>query len=407
MELPALWRRALGLAATLAERGHRVQLAVNPYFEGVVAAAGAEMLPLGDADDYRRLMNHPDLWHPTRGMRLVFGYAAQTLSDLYASLAAETVPGETVLAAHGLDCASRVLQEQHGNPLATVHFAPISLCSVLDPPAFFGAPPRWLSPLWFRRLAYWAADRMVIDRHIAPALNALRGDLGLPPVKRVFTQWAPSPQRVIALFPEWFAPPPADWLPQTRLTGFPLYDAAPAVALPADAERFLAAGDPPIVFAPGSANVQAAEFFAAAVDACQRLGRRGMLVTKYHEQLPADLPDGVQPFGFVPFSRLFPRAAAVVHHGGIGTCGQSLAAGVPQVITPLAYDQLDNGRRLERLGVGRIVAGKSVTGPQLVAALQPLLQSKEVGAACRTLAAKCNGVAARNAACDLLEELGG
>ena len=55
----------------------------------------------------------------------------------------------------------------------------------------------------------------------------------------------------------------------------------------------------------------------------------------------------------MPFSSVFPLCAAVVHHGGIGTCAQALAAGVPQLTMPLAFDQPDNATRLSRLGVAR------------------------------------------------------
>src|SRR5690606_30678605 len=119
--------------------------------------------------------------------------------------------------------------------------------------------------------------------------------------------------------------------------------------------EFLVAGEPPIVFAPGSANVQATEFFRTAAEVCEQLGRRGVLMTKYPDQLPPDLPRSVRQFGFVPFSKLLPRAAALVHHGGIGTCAQGLAAGLRQVVMPMAYDQLDNGTRLARLGVGGVI----------------------------------------------------
>ncbi|MBX3426757.1 MAG: glycosyltransferase [Pirellulales bacterium] len=394
-----------GLAATLVERGHRVQLAASPYFREVVAATGAELIELGTVDDYLGLVNDPRLWHPTRGFHVVYGYTAKTLSALYRTLAAHSIPGETIHAAHGIDFASRLLQERFGNPLATVHFAPIALCSVEDLPAFIGSPPAWALPRWARRGLYWAVDRLVIDRFIGPPLNALRSELGLSPVKRVFTSWASSPTRIVALFPEWFSSDPGDWSPQVRQVGFPLYDAATDASMSEEVETFLSAGEPPIVFAPGSANAQAKEFFAAAAQACRLLDRRGMLVTKYAEQLPPSLPAGVERFGFVPFSRLLPRAAAIVHHGGIGTCGQSLAAGIPQVVTPLGFDQLDNGRRLERLGVAAIVPSKRISARRLAAALGPLISSEAVRSRCRDLAGCCNGVASRIAACDLLEQL--
>jgi UDP:flavonoid glycosyltransferase YjiC (YdhE family) len=107
----------------------------------------------------------------------------------------------------------------------------------------------------------------------------------------------------------------------------------------------------------------------------------------------------------VPFSALLPRAAALVHHGGIGTCAQGLAAGLPQVVMPMAYDQLDNGMRLARLGVGAVVRQRRFTPPRVAAALDGLLNSPAVQKRCRDKAASCDGPTALNAACDLLEEL--
>src|SRR5207244_7413566 len=105
-------------------------------------------------------------------------------------------------------------------------------------------------------------------------------------------------------------------------------------ALNEDVQKFLANGAPPIAFSPGSANREAHQFFAAAVEACQRLGRRGILLTKYDHQLPPKLPDSVRHVGFVPMSKLLSHTAALVHHGGIGSCAQGLAAGVPHIVRP-------------------------------------------------------------------------
>src|SRR5205823_14931335 len=90
----------------------------------------------------------------------------------------------------------------------------------------------------------------------------------------------------------------------------------------------------------------------AAVAACERLGVRGLLLTKYPHQLPPRLPPTVRYCPFAPFRRLLPLCGAVVHHGGIGTTAAALSAGIPQLILPLAWDQPDNAERVRRLGVG-------------------------------------------------------
>ena len=260
-------------------------------------------------------------------------------------------------------------------------------------------------PRWAKSAVFWMGDRVLVDPVIAPTLNALRRELGLEAVRRVYTRWNNSPQLVLGLFPEWFARHQPDWPANTKAVGFPLWDPPAAAHLSAEVNEFLDDGDPPVVFAPGSANVQAGDFFRTAVEVCERLGRRGMLMTKYPAQLPKHLPPSVRSFGFVPFSELLPRAAALVHHGGIGTCAQGLASGIPQLVMPMAYDQLDNGLRLARLGVGQVAPRNRFKVARVSATLAPLLDSPEVASRCREYASRCNGPAALAAACDLLEQL--
>jgi UDP:flavonoid glycosyltransferase YjiC (YdhE family) len=133
------------------------------------------------------------------------------------------------------------------------------------------------------------------------------------------------------MFPEWFGPRQIDWPEQTEFAGFPLWDEKGYTAVAPELEDFLRAGEPPIVFTPGTAHTHADRFWKAAIDACQQLGRRGMLLTRHAEQIPSRLPEGVRHFDFAPFSQVLPHSAAIVHHGGIGTMSQGLAAGIPQV----------------------------------------------------------------------------
>jgi UDP:flavonoid glycosyltransferase YjiC (YdhE family) len=229
--------------------------------------------------------------------------------------------------------------------------------------------------------------------------------LGLPPARGIMRDWWNSPQGIVGLFPDWFAPPQTDWPAGIRLTGFPLWDEHEVSNPPPGLEKFLASGSPPIVFTPGSAMMHGHAFFRAAIDACQILSRRGLLITKYAEQLPDRLPDGVAHFSFVPFSDVFPRAAAVVHHGGVGTCGQGLAAGVPQLIMPMSHDQPDNAARLERLGVGLELKPKHFQGAAVARQLGKLVDDPQVGERCRELATRMDAKAALTATCEQLESL--
>src|SRR6202030_1934782 len=127
----------------------------------------------------------------------------------------------------------------------------------------------------------------------------------------------------------------------------------------------------------------ARDYFASSVEVAQALGRRAVLLTAHPRQLPASLPPGIRHFGFVPLSTLLPRAAAVVHHGGMGTLGQALAAGVPQLTVPMILDQFDNSRRLLRLGVSANVRSAAYRSASITRLLRNLLESPQVAERCR------------------------
>jgi UDP:flavonoid glycosyltransferase YjiC (YdhE family) len=304
-----------------------------------------------------------------------------------------------------MDLASRTLGEKFGAPVASVIFAPGLLWSLYDSPRLKGAMLGPRVPRFLKRAQFWMSDRLFVQPILGGALNGLRRELGLAPVQQIYSRWLFNSDLVLGLFPEWFGPPQPDWPAVTRTVGFPLWDSHAEMPLSGDVLEFLAAGEPPIAFSPGSANREAHSFFAAAVEACERLGQRGILLTKYAEQLPRQLPPAVRHYGFVPLSKLLPRTSALVHHGGVGSCAQGLAAGVPHLVQPMSYDQFDNSRRLVQLGVASEIARKHFRGREVAAALAPLLDSPQVASRCRELASRCNGPKSLAAACELLEQL--
>src|SRR5581483_5125654 len=195
----------------------------------------------------------------------------------------------------------RIAQEKLGVPLVTVHLQPSILYSKSAPPELPFTVGRPWFPRWAKRLLFSVGYRFVIDPILAPQTNAFRAELGLPPVRRFLDRWIHSPECVLGLFPPWYGPPQPDWPPNVTLTGFPLFDERGLAELPAEVEEFLGAGEATVVFTPGSAMKQGQAFFAAAVEACQLLGRRGMLLTRFAEQVPSSLPEGIRHFAYVPF----------------------------------------------------------------------------------------------------------
>ena len=109
------------------------------------------------------------------------------------------------------------------------------------------------------------------------------------------------------------------------------------------------------------------------------------------------LPEGVRAFSYLPYSKIFPAAAAIVHQAGIGTLAQALRAGRPQLIVPVAFDQPDNARRAAGLGLARILPFREVTGARLAAELQRLLSNRQYRDNSREIAGQLAAV--QGAAC--------
>lgn len=389
----------------LRQRGHDVTIVSGPTFKNLIEASGANYLGVGTEQDFDRITHDPDLWHPRRGLKVVLGITASMMRQGYDAIARIYQPGRSVLVGHGIAFHTRVFEDKHYAPAATLHLAPAVFRTEHQQPVHLpGRDLSWL-PRFMKRGLWWLVDKVFADPHVVPMLNQWRKELELPAVSRVFRSWMHSPQRVIGLFPDWFGPPQPDWPAQTRLTGFPLFDEAGHHDLNPALESFLGAGSPPIVFTPGSANRQADRFFLAGIEAARLLKRRALLLTRYPEQLPAKLPDHVLHVSYIPFSQVLHRCAAIAHHGGIGTCAQALAAGIPQLVMPLGFDQPDNVARLQRLGVGDFVVPSRFKGKRVAHALRALLESSDVKAACEARALAIRNSDANEQTCELLESL--
>jgi rhamnosyltransferase subunit B len=395
----------IGIGQALRSRGHDVTLVATSYFEPMARRAQLQHLdPMPDFD-YRKMIEDPDLWHPVRGSRVLFGIMQRSIEPAYRLMRELHIPGQTVFVGSSLSLGMRLAHAIHGIPLATVHLSAFFFRSRTKGPRFYGVyRPDWAAGI-VKDWQYKLIDALAIDRRLGPPINRILAEHGMPPARSILGSWLHSPELVLALFPDWFAPPQTDWPQQTVLTGFPLYDERETAPPSAELESFIRDGTPPIVFTPGSANIQqeASRFFQAAADACRRLGRRGMLLTRFRDPIPQNLPDGVRHFEFVPFSWLLPRAAAIVHHGGIGTMSQGLAAGIPQLIMPMNFDQHDNVYRLEQLGCGTRLSPRRFQGPAVAQKLQELLSSTSVAAACKRAAERIAGEKPLNVIADALE----
>jgi UDP:flavonoid glycosyltransferase YjiC (YdhE family) len=404
----------IAIALELKRRGHAPVMAVPAVFEEKIVPLGLEFHAVRpDIDPENTILVEMiyDVKKGTeRGLReFLFPVLRQTYDDL---LDAATRPERADLLLLGeLNYAGPLVAEVTGIKWASYVLAPLSFFSAFDPPVL---PP-------YPRLA--RADKAVpgmgrairrlarfVSRKWPQPIYDLRAELGLAKGANPLFDAKHSPYLVLALFSRVLGTEQKDWPENAKITGFCYYDAdAGDAALPKHLEEFLAAGPAPVVFTLGSAAVLAAgKFYEFSAKAAMRMGVRAVLLigTDERNRPRQALPESICVAEYAPFSALFPRAALVVHQGGVGTTAQCLRAGKPMLIMPYSHDQPDNARRMRRIGVARVIQRSSYKPWRVARRVRAMLAEPEFEARARAAAEEVTREDGVKTACDALEELG-
>lgn len=394
----------VALGRELRLRGHEVILYAAAPFAPLVQSAGLEFRAQGSELDYEQALRNPDLNNPLKVLPIMAEGLDRLAAPSFRQMEADLVAGRTIVIASILGFVARSLAERYDLPLAVLHLAPALLRSQYRSPRLgrWGLPEG--APRFLHRWQYFLADHLMIEPSLGAALNRHRVAVGLAPQERFLQSWLHRADLLVGLFPPWFAPLQPDWPAHLVLTDFPLFDDPGARGLPPELEAFLAEGPPPIGFTAGTATASESGFFAVSAEACRRINRRGLLLTRFPAQLPAILPAQVMTVDYAPYSLLLPRLTGLVHHGGIGTMSQALRAGIPQLIRPMAHDQFDNALHARRLGVARELAKGRYSVHRVIAALDGLTSDRQIGESCARIAAQMRGDGLA-VTCDLIEKL--
>ena len=390
----------LGLALELRRRGHSVAMVANGHFRAAIERHGIAFEEYGTDEQYRQALNNPDLWHPIKGFKTVMGYNDHQ-RELLATIR-KLVGRDGVVIAHTLAFAARILHETGELRSISVCLQPAVLRSVHEGPIMTGSHGITRLPRWMQHAFWWSADRFLVDPVVRPMIEPIRSELGLLPQRHYFAQWLHSPLLTVGLFPDWFAPPQPDWPASVRLASFPLVDTVSGRNVPDELNRLLET-QRPVVITPGTGNIQAYAFLAAAVETCLALHLYGVILTPHRDQLPPSLPADVRHFPFAPLSQILSRCAALIHHGGIGTTAAALAGGIPQIIMPLSHDQPDNAARVVRNGWGARLWPRRFDARRLTPLLQDVLASGGIARNCRIAAAQLSQTNGLSSACELIE----
>jgi rhamnosyltransferase subunit B len=366
---PFLW-----LGRELQKQGASVVMVSSPVFAEAARRVNIRLFPIGAEEDFHRLAGDPDFWHPFKGPWRVLGAARQWFEPLAEAIASLLRPQHSVLVASAPNFPATFAARKARRPHITVHLQPVAVFSAEATP-LLGHGLAWFHylPKFAKRLCFYCPNP--IDWGFHGVLKKLCREAGIPHPRSLLHDWWDSPDGVLCFFPPWFAPPQADWPKPLVQTDFPLFDPMhfDEGRLDEPLETFLQAGAKPVVVTAGSAMGCPGNFFSAAADAIRSLGQRAVFVTAYPEKLPEELPPDILVVRYASFAGLFRRAAAVIHHGGIGTLAQALTAAVPQLIVPLSHDQPDNAERIERLGCGISLGSRRLNGKVLATKLSRLL----------------------------------
>ena len=403
----------IAIALELKNRGHVPVMAVPAVFEPKILPLGLEFHAVRpDIDPNNTLMAEMiyDVRKGTeRGLReFLFPALRETYADL---LDAATKPERADLLLLGeLNYAGPLVAEVTGIKWASYVLAPLSFFSAFDPPVL---------PM-YPRLA--RADKTVpglgrvikrlarfVSRKWPQPIYDLRAELGLKRGRNPLFDAKHSPYLVLALFSKVLGREQKDWPENTKITGFCYYDSdAGNGALAPHLEEFLAAGPAPLVFTLGSAAVLAAgRFYEFSAKAAMKLGVRAVLLigSDPRNRPQQALPETICVAEYAPYSKLLPRAALVVHQGGVGTTAQCLRAGKPMLIQPYSHDQPDNARRMRRLKVAQVIQRGSYTPLRVARKLKAMLAEPLFARRAQSVAQQLSHEDGVKAACDALETL--
>jgi rhamnosyltransferase subunit B len=398
----------LAIALELRRRGHEAVIATSACYRERVEALGLGFRPVRpdqdlaspDPDFVDRLRKH---WRsPAAVFQEMFWPALE--ASYIDTLAA--VDGADLLVSHSLAFTAPLVAERTGIAWASSVLQPLGFFSGYDPPVLGAAPAAFVERA--RRIGP-AATRpaMSAAKAIVRPWNRpwhrLRARIGLPPTRDdpIF-EGQHSPSLVLALFSGLLGEPQPDWPMRVVVTGFPFFD-GPDRTLPPELAAFLEAGPPPVAFTLGTTAVRdAGDFYGASAAAAHAAGLRSVLVGARGGRLDAlRLPGDAIAVDYAPYAALFPRCAAVVHQGGIGTLAHAMRAGKPMAIMPYGHDQPDNAARARRLGIARVITRRSFTEERVAMELRRLLAdpryAERAGAVGRTLRAQCGATAAVDA----------
>jgi sterol 3beta-glucosyltransferase len=359
----------LGMA--LQKAGHTVQVAASPGYEAWVRARKLGFYPLTtDINTFARenasLMD-AGIVRQLQALRTVF---SPILTQMGLEVLEATRQSDVLMTVEfGAALLFDVLKV---NKLRTILINPAPINPTREFASALPPAPGWLPfPEWYNRMSYHMLQRISWST-LGGARNELATKhLGLPKSKFKDFRAMLAVTPALTTVSKHVVQRPTDWDAHFQVTGY-LFDDDPDWTPPQDLSDFLAAGDAPVYIGFGSMpDSQPQAITRLILDAVRQSGKRAVILTGWAGLGTDDVPANSHMLKYAPHSWLFPKMAAVVHHGGAGTTAAGFRAGVPTIIVPHNGDQPYWGRRAKQLGIGTDpIPRKKLTADKLAAAIR-------------------------------------
>jgi sterol 3beta-glucosyltransferase len=369
----------VALAKRLKNAGMHVVLAAPEVFRPFAAAHGVELHGLpGNPQELARQFVEVAALSRVRMISVMIRHVTGIAREVWKEAREVCVGADCVVHSFLMTSTGHLLATENAIPEISAQLFPVfSSTREFSAPTF---PDLALGPIYRRlthslnSLVYWEGGRPLYAR-------LRRRDRALPP----YPSWpfgATGKVPVLYAYSPAILPAPRDWGPRSIVTGYWFLDPPLSWEPPADLLSFLESGSPPVYVGFGSMQGKRSLHAASeVVRALRRAGLRGVLAVPDGAPEGEDLPPGYYRVGDAPHAWLFPKMAAVVHHGGAGTTGAALRAGRPSVIVPLTADQSFWARRVHRLGAGPApVAGTVATADRLAEAIRQAVEDPSIEA---------------------------
>lgn len=391
----------VALGRGLKQAGYQVRMATHSIFADLVRRCSLEFVPI--AGDPRQALEAQSgqEWQESgknpvkfiRGIRnlATFEQPRNTLDDI-----TEACRGTDAILYTSLGTAAYNVAEMLHVPGLYVALQPLSRTReyphFIAPALPLGGSYNWWTYLLSEQF-FWQMTRVPVNRWRRESLK-----LKPLPFRGAFDLLYQQRTPFIYGFSQLVAPRPSDWPSWHYITGYWFMDDASEWVPPAGLVEFLSRGTKPIYIGFGSMSGRSARRLAnLAIEAVAMSKQRAVLLGGWAAAHERDLPDYVHAIESAPHDWLFPRVAAVVHHGGAGTTAAGLRAGIPTVITPFMGDQPYWGQRVHALGIGpKPIMQKKLTARRLADAITQATTDEEMQQRATALGEKIraeNGVA--------------